>query len=52
MRLPGIGEAMAERILIYREEHGLFRSVEELHDVEGIGNKKFERLAPYLTVDQ
>ena len=50
MRLPGVGEVMAERILLYREENGTFGTIEELQEVKGIGKKKFERLAPYLTV--
>ena len=36
-RLPGIGETRARAILSYREEHGPFRSVDELDNVEGIG---------------
>ncbi len=49
IRLPGIGEAMAERILSYREENGPFVSVEELSNVRGIGPKKLQRIAPYCT---
>ena len=50
IKLPGIGEAMAERIMLYREEHGPFDSVEELTNIKGIGKKKLERISPYCTV--
>ncbi len=48
--LPGIGDAMAERILAYRREHGPFHTIGELCNVKGIGKKKLERLAPYCTL--
>lgn len=42
--LDGIGPTLAARILAYGKEHGGFRSVEQLQEVEGIGPKRFEAL--------
>lgn len=50
MTLPGIGEAMAERIMIYRSEHGTMKTIEELKNVKGIGEKKFEKLKLHIEV--
>lgn len=50
MRLPRIGAKMAERIIEYRESQGGFRSLEELKNVEGIGDKTYERIVPFLTL--
>jgi comEA protein len=51
MQLPGVGEVMAERILIYREENGRFQRVDDLKKVKGIGEKKLERIRAMVTVD-
>ena len=48
-QLPGIGEVYAERIIIYRADHGPFRTVDELENIPGIGKKKLERIKPLAT---
>lgn len=48
--LPGVGPTTAAAIVAYREEHGAFRSVDELQEVRGIGPAKFEALRGLATV--
>ncbi len=47
--LPGIGEVLAQRILLYREEHGAFYEPEELLQVPGIGEKTLEKMKECIT---
>ncbi len=49
--LPGIGEVLAQRILRWREENGNFISTEQLMDVEGIGELKFEAIKDRICVE-
>lgn len=42
--LPGIGPSTAERIVAYRNENGLFQNIEDLMEVKGIGQAKFDKL--------
>ncbi|WP_337089958.1 helix-hairpin-helix domain-containing protein [Leuconostoc pseudomesenteroides] len=48
--LEGIGEKKADQILDYRQEHGGFRSIEELKSISGIGTKRFEAIKEQLTI--
>lgn len=48
--LDGIGPAMAERIINYRNENGSYKSVEDLKNVKGIGDKTFEKLKDHVCI--
>jgi competence protein ComEA len=50
-RLPGVGPVLARRIVEFREARGLFRRLEDLQDVEGIGPKLYRRLEPLLRLE-
>ena len=48
--LPGIGAKVATRIVEYRTKKGPFLKIEELMNVQGVGEKSFLKLRPQLTV--
>lgn len=50
MTLDGIGEATAEKIITYRQEQGSFKSIDEIKEVSGIGDKKYEAIKDFITV--
>ena len=49
-QLPGIGPKMAEEIVKHREAKGPFKSVDEVKNVKGIGDQKFEAVKGMITV--
>jgi competence protein ComEA len=48
--MPGIGNVIAQNIIDYRNKYGLFKSKEELINVKGIGEKKFEKIKDLISV--
>lgn len=48
--LPGIGPTLAQRIIQHREVNGPFRQIEDIKNVSGIGDKKFEDIKDRITV--
>jgi competence protein ComEA len=51
IKLPGIGEVIAKRIIDYRERHGRFRRPEEIIIIEGFSEKKYRAIAGMLCVE-
>lgn len=48
--LKGIGPALAQRIIDYREQNGAFKTIDEIKNVRGIGDKKFAAFKDKITV--
>ena len=51
MKLPGIGEVLAENIIKYREDNGKIDDISELLKVKGIGKKKLDKIKPYIFIE-
>ena len=50
IQLPRVGQKVAERIIQHRKDHGVFKTVEDLKTVRGIGDKVFEQIRPMISV--
>ncbi len=48
--LPGVGPRTAERIIEYREKNGGFKKIEELMNVQGVGEKSFLKIKDLISV--
>lgn len=48
--IPGVGPSTALKIINYREENGNFSSVEDIKNVSGIGNAKYEQMKDYISI--
>lgn len=51
-RLPGIGPVLAQEIIAYRQRQGGFKNIEELKNIKGIGDKKFEEIKDLVSVNE
>lgn len=49
--IPGIGPSTAMKIINYRKEKGKFKNIEDIKEVSGIGEVKFEKMKEYISVN-
>lgn len=49
--LPGIGPSTALKIINYRNEHGKFEKIEDIKNISGIGDSKYENIKEYICVE-
>ena len=47
-QLPGVGKSVAQRIIDYRNENKKIKNIDELLEIKGIGQKKFDKLKPFV----
>ena len=50
--IPGIGPALARRIIDYRNTHGPFSGIDDLKKVKGIGPQKFEKMKEFIIANE
>lgn len=50
--IPGIGEVIAERIIEYRNENGLFTDISQIMNVNGIGEKTFAKIKDFIKTEE
>lgn len=50
-QIPGVGPAKANAIIEYRSKDGLFKKIEDIKNISGIGEKTFEKLKNYITIE-
>lgn len=48
--LPGVGPSTAQKIIDYRQEHGAFQKIDDLKEIKGIGDAKFNKLKTKITI--
>jgi competence ComEA-like helix-hairpin-helix protein len=51
IEIPGIGKKLAQRIIDYRREHGLFKDIGELKNIKGINGYKYEKIKDFFVLD-
>ncbi len=49
-KVPGIGPATSAKIIQYRQVHGLFRKLEDIKKVSGIGEKTYEKMKAFISI--
>ncbi len=52
VQIPGVGQALARRIIDFREKNGPFQKVEDIMKVRGIGEKNFKKMKDSITVEK